>query len=79
MSDPKQDIRKIISDVTGVPVGVIGDDFGPGDDPAWDSLAHLNIIIALQSRFGARFDAGDPSRLTSVKAMFEALKDPADG
>jgi acyl carrier protein len=35
------------------------------DIDGWDSLAHLNLIVAIEKRFGVRFATAEISRLKS--------------
>jgi len=41
---------------------------------AWDSLAHLNLMMALEQTFGITLDVEDFDRLTSVPTIIEHLK-----
>ena len=42
--------------------------------PAWNSLAHVQIILELERVFGVTFDAGEIASLASVGAMMAALE-----
>ena len=51
---------------------------GPGSDvsgvcqsttPAWDSLAHVTLVAALESEFGISIDLADSLALTSYGAV----------
>jgi acyl carrier protein len=35
----------------------------------WDSLAHVSLMLALESEFGVTIDIGDQMELTSVPAI----------
>lgn len=39
------------------------------DLPEWDSVAHLNLMLALEDGFGVRIEIEDMARLTSVAAL----------
>ena len=39
----------------------------------WDSLSHINIIVSLQEKTGARFTPTEISGATSVEAIFQIL------
>lgn len=45
-----------------------------GDPPEWDSFAHVNLIIALESEFGVEFTAEEISRLHSLESIMAALE-----
>jgi acyl carrier protein len=42
---------------------VLTDNMTAADVPGWDSLGHLNLVIALEKRFGIRFATAEISRL----------------
>jgi acyl carrier protein len=41
---------------------------------AWDSLAHLNLILEIEAAFGVRFSSEEIPLLTSVARLQEALE-----
>jgi acyl carrier protein len=42
--------------------------------PQWDSMAHLNICLAFQERFGVTLDLESIAAATSVPALVALLK-----
>ena len=40
----------------------------------WDSLQHLNLMLALEDDFDVTLDVSDMQRLTSVRAILEYLE-----
>lgn len=66
-------IRHIIAEVIGVPVEQVGDDASPATLEAWDSLRHMNLIVALEDELGVTFDDDALGRLTSLPAILEEL------
>jgi acyl carrier protein len=52
MMDPiKEQIKKVMSAVFEVPVEKITEDSSPDNIESWDSLKHLNLILALEEEF----------------------------
>lgn len=45
-----------------------------GNPEAWDSFAHVSLIIALESEFGVQFTAEEISELHSVVSIMSALE-----
>jgi len=45
------------------------------DIAAWDSLGHVNLMIALEQAFDVFLDVEDFPELTSVPAMLKYLQD----
>lgn len=41
----------------------------------WDSLAQLQIIMALENRFNVRFKTTEISELTSIKKLVDRIKE----
>jgi acyl carrier protein len=41
--------------------------------PAWDSLAHLNLIMAVEQEFGVQFSADQIAELDSVQRIQQAV------
>lgn len=41
---------------------------------AWDSMAHISLVAALESEFNIAIDAGDSMLLTSYRATREYLE-----
>jgi acyl carrier protein len=41
---------------------------------AWDSLGHVNLMMALEQTFGVFLDVEDFPKLTSVAAILQYLK-----
>jgi len=40
----------------------------------WDSLGHLNVMMALEQTFGVALDVEDFDRLTSIPKIIEYLR-----
>ena len=39
----------------------------------WDSLAHVNLVVAIEQRFGVRFALGELQGLKNVGGMLELI------
>lgn len=50
------------------------EDLGAGDIPEWDSLAHMNLIMAIEREFHITFDVADAVDLETVGDFQDALK-----
>ena len=49
-------------------------DTTPVQVPGWTSMAHLELVLAVENRFGLMFDADEIADLASVSAMVGALE-----
>ena len=46
----------------------------PDDVAEWDSLAHINIIIACETEFGIKFDLSDITIIKDVRDIVDAVE-----
>ena len=51
----KSRVRDTMAQVLGVAPGTIGEDASPDSLAAWDSLAHMNLVVALEQAFRIEF------------------------
>ncbi len=66
-------VRTIVSEVLGVPVNEVDESSSAATIAAWDSLRHMNLVVALEEELGVRFDDDVVTKITSVAAILEAL------
>lgn len=45
-----------------------------GELPAWDSMGHMDLMVALETEFGVEITAETISQLTSVAAIMEHIQ-----
>ena len=46
-----------------------------GNCEKWDSLAHLNLIVELESEFGVTFEPEEIGEMTSYEKILEIMND----
>lgn len=46
-----------------------------GDLPQWDSMGHMEVMMALEAEFGVEINADTIAALTSIPAISAYLKD----
>ena len=63
MDESRMKLKSILEDVLDQEVGGLRDEMTAADFPDWDSLAHLNIVIAVEKALHIRFAAAEISRL----------------
>jgi acyl carrier protein len=63
MQTLRNDVQQVFREVFGEDQIVLTDDMTADDIPGWDSLGHLNLIIAIEKRFGIKFATAEISRL----------------
>jgi acyl carrier protein len=58
-----------IAGVLGISAGALSEESGPETTTNWNSLNHLNVILALESEFGVSFTAAETLQLRSMRAI----------
>ena len=66
-------IRQIVADITQNDVASVTTDSNSQNLNGWDSVAQINIIVAIEEEFGVAFSAEEMHALNSVKKIVEAL------
>ncbi|MEO8592817.1 MAG: acyl carrier protein [Candidatus Solibacter sp.] len=65
--------RSIVSDVFSVPIDQIVPESSPDTIESWDSLKHLEMVLALEQEFGVQFSPEEIEQLLSVELMVALL------
>lgn len=75
MTPPRQ-LLDTIAAALGTPVESLSSESGLNRHPAWDSLGHVQVLLALETHFRIRLADETLDRLTSVSAIAEYLAVP---
>jgi acyl carrier protein len=51
MSTSEQRLKQVMADLFDVPVESVGDNTSPDTLPAWDSIHHLKLVLAIENAF----------------------------
>jgi acyl carrier protein len=49
-------IKKVMGDILDVDQSSLNEDSSPDNIENWDSLRHMNLVLALEEEFGVQFD-----------------------
>lgn len=63
------EIRRIASDVLGVPASQLTEASSPETVESWDSVAHLSLVLALEQAVNVQFDPEDIEKMRTVGAI----------
>ncbi|MFL5541717.1 MAG: acyl carrier protein [Longimicrobiaceae bacterium] len=63
----------LVSRVFGVPPQSVDDETSNAALPAWDSLAHVTLVLEIESTYGVCVSVEDALRMTSVGAIKRVL------
>jgi acyl carrier protein len=70
----KERVVEVVSQVMNVPVEQLDDDSSPDTVPNWDSLKHMNLILALEESFAVSFSDDEVIQMLSVRKIVDILK-----
>jgi acetyltransferase-like isoleucine patch superfamily enzyme/acyl carrier protein len=73
MSVDRDTLISIICDVFGLQESEVGPDLSMDSCEAWDSLGHLNLVLALEDAFGVRFGTEEVPEMRDLVAVEKAL------
>lgn len=59
-------IRQIASDLFGLSPEQLIDSMSPQTVADWDSVQHLNLVLAIESRLGVRFEPREIEQMQSI-------------
>lgn len=70
-------VRSLASEIFDVPASAITADSSPGTLENWDSVAQLNLMLALEQEFGVRFEPEDLEKFQSIGHVAAAVQEKA--
>ncbi len=83
MDDLHEPVQAVFRELFDDDEMVLSDEMTARDVRGWDSLMHINIIVAVEKRFGVRFANAEISDLKSegknVGNLFEARRNKLAG
>jgi acyl carrier protein len=68
----REDLKEVLENV--LDVDSISETDSTQTVRTWDSVRHLNLILAIEERFGISFDADEIPELISVRAISRAIE-----
>jgi acyl carrier protein len=66
-------VQEIFRDIFDDDKLVIQDSTNSSDIDDWDSLNHINLVVAIENELGIKFDLGELSSLKDVASMIELI------
>jgi len=67
-------LEKVFSKVLGIGEGELVDNASPRNVAKWDSLRHVQLVMAMERSFGISFSNAEIVSLTSVGAIKDVLR-----
>ncbi len=75
MSYTEQKIKEVLAKVLGLDVSVIEDDATADGMEEWDSLRHLNLVLALEQTFNVEFEEEEVVEMLSIPLIRAVLEE----
>lgn len=75
MSTAEQDLKQVVADVFGEDPASITDESSIDTIGGWTSLRHLNLVVALEERFGVQLTEQETLEIVSVALIKAVLAD----
>jgi acyl carrier protein len=64
-----EQVRNIASDIFGVPATKITAESSPETIENWESMQHLNLVLAIEEKFGVQLDPEDIEQMKNIGAV----------
>ena len=80
MGDKIEDrVKNVISAVFEIPVNKIGEESSPDNIESWDSLKHMNMVVALEDEFNIQFTDDELIELINMKLIMVIIREKLSG
>ena len=74
----EEKIKEIMALIFKCDASVINDDTSPDNLEEWDSLRHINLVVALEEEFGVNFSEDEIVDMMNFKLMKIIIKEKVD-
>jgi acyl carrier protein len=72
-ADLLDELRTLAADVLRVPRSQLNTDSSPQQIDNWDSIEHVNLLVAIEQQFGVEFDPDEMTQMESIGKIGEVL------
>ena len=70
-----KNLKELLSEVfsnSEIPESI--SEIGINDIPEWDSMGNFNLLLAVEEKYGIRFDLDEMSEIRSISSLVASLK-----
>ena len=64
-----EQVRNVASDILGIPADKITAESSPETIENWDSMQHLNLVLAIEEKFGVQLEPEDIEQMKNIGAI----------
>jgi acyl carrier protein len=69
-----EQVRNVASDIFGIPADKITPESSPETIENWDSMQHLNLVLAVEEKFGVQLDPEDIEQMKNIGAVAKVVE-----
>jgi acyl carrier protein len=69
-----EQVRNVASDIFGIPADKITAESSPETIENWDSMQHLNLVLAVEEKFGVQLDPEDIEQMKNIGAVAKLVE-----
>ncbi len=73
MSPLFERVREIAADILQVPAEQVTPSSSPETIPTWDSVQHLNLVLALEQEFDLQFEPEEIDKMKNIEQILDVL------
>lgn len=70
----EEQVKSVVSRILNIPADQVTLDSSPSTLPNWDSMRHIELILALEQEFGVQFPAIALTEQTTVNRLCAEVK-----
>ena len=70
----EDEIKTVVVNQLKIDESVYNEDLAAGDIPEWDSLGHVNLLMAVEEHFQVSFDVADAVDIESIADLIDTTK-----
>lgn len=68
------ELKSILADTLGISEARLAEEASTETLPEWDSVAHINIVLSLEARYGLSFSPDEILNLGSIREIERILQ-----
>ena len=68
-------VKQVFAQVMEVPVESVNNDSSPDTIGSWDSLSHMNLVLALEQCFNVTFSEEQITEMLNVEIIIATVKE----
>jgi acyl carrier protein len=72
-------VQEVAADIFDVPLEQIGGESSPQTIASWDSLQHLNLVLALEDKFETEFAPEEIEQMLKIEAIVRLVREKTLG